>query len=301
MTARMSPEEVRDFWTEQALEHGAAPQASWSDVRVIEMEIREIGSRIDDGDTVLDVGCANGFSTVQFAAAKAIDITGIDLIPEMIALAQDRLPALEGKLAGSVAFDVGDAMSLQFEDGRFDKVVSARVVINLGQWTRQLIGLRECLRVLKPRGVLLLSEASLQGWQKMNAMRVEWGLTEIPMPGFNSYIDEERLVRRSCRGRGARSAGQFFEHLLCCHTRTQAVARQGSRRPGRCRRSARRVESMGVDDAGGRRLRHPEALRPAQTVATVRTSALAGGGHNSLAYRAASVAAAAGLLVSATT
>ncbi len=194
MTARMTPEEVRDFWTKQALEHGDAPTASWSDIRVIEMEIREIGSRIDDGDSVLDVGCANGFSTVQLAAAKAIDITGIDLIPEMIARAQDRLPALEGKLAGSVAFDVGDAMSLPFEDGRFDKVVAARVVINLGEWTRQLTGLRESLRVLKPRGVLLLSEASLQGWQKMNAMRAEWGLVEIPMPGFNSYIDEERLV-----------------------------------------------------------------------------------------------------------
>ena len=85
-------------------------------------------------------------------------------------------------------------MSLPFEDGRFDKVVAARVVINLGEWTRQLTGLRESLRVLKPRGVLLLSEASLQGWQKMNAMRAEWGLVEIPMPGFNSYIDEERLV-----------------------------------------------------------------------------------------------------------
>ncbi len=194
MTARMTPEEVRNFWTEQALEHGSAPQASWSDVRVIEMEIREISSRIEDGDAVLDVGCANGFSTVQFAAAKAIDITGIDLIPEMITLAQDRLPALEGKLAGSVAFDVGDAMSLPFEDGRFNKVVSARVVINLGEWARQLTALRECLRVLKPRGLLLLSEASLQGWQKMNAMRAEWGLAEIPMPGFNSYIDEERLV-----------------------------------------------------------------------------------------------------------
>ncbi len=70
---------------------------------------------------------------MQYAAAKAIDITGIDLIPEMIAQARDRLLALEGKLAGSVAFDVGDAMSLKFEDGRFDKVVSARVIINLGE------------------------------------------------------------------------------------------------------------------------------------------------------------------------
>ena len=42
MTEPFSLEQIRDFWTQQAREHGLSPSASWSDRMVIEMEIREI-------------------------------------------------------------------------------------------------------------------------------------------------------------------------------------------------------------------------------------------------------------------
>ncbi len=48
--------------------------------------------------------------------------------------------------------------------------------------------------MLKPGGVLLLSEATIQGWSKMNDLRREWGLPDIPMPGFNSYLDEQKVI-----------------------------------------------------------------------------------------------------------
>ncbi len=195
MNDRMPPDQVRAFWDEQARAHGAAPDASWSDVPAIDMEIREIGARLDDGDTVLDVGCANGYSTVRFAAAKAIDITGVDYVPEMVDEAIRRADTSAESLAGAATFEIGDALDLRFGAGSFDKVISTRVIINLGDWDRQLAGLRECLRVLKPGGLFLLSEASVQGWRRMNAMRAEFGLAEIPMPRFNNYIDDERLAR----------------------------------------------------------------------------------------------------------
>ena len=51
MAAKYSLEEVRDFWTNQAEEHGQSPAASWSDVSAIQLEIREIlnGSRMTNG------------------------------------------------------------------------------------------------------------------------------------------------------------------------------------------------------------------------------------------------------------
>ena len=91
MTNRLSLEEIRAFWTQQAAEHGQSPSASWSDHRVIEMEIREIVARLQDGDKVLDVGCANGYSTMQLASARAVRIRGVDYIPEMIGQARKRL------------------------------------------------------------------------------------------------------------------------------------------------------------------------------------------------------------------
>jgi SAM-dependent methyltransferase len=91
-------------------------------------------------------------------------------------------------------FAVGDATALPEAGETYDKVVIVRVLINLGTWERQQIGLREACRVLKGGGVLLLSEATLQGWQKLNRFRGEWGLPDIPVPPFNTYLDEQRVI-----------------------------------------------------------------------------------------------------------
>lgn len=195
MPARFTLEQIREYWSQQADVHGQSPSTSWSDHRVIEMEIQAIGKYLYDGNYVLDIGCANGFSTVQFAASNAIRILGADYIPGMIENAQRRLEGIKDSFQGRVEFKVGDILHLQFPDRTFDKVISTRTVINLGSFDNQVRGLRECARVLKHGGTLLLSEATLQGWRRMNAFRREWGLPDIPIPPFNTYIDEEEIVR----------------------------------------------------------------------------------------------------------
>jgi ubiquinone/menaquinone biosynthesis C-methylase UbiE len=194
MTKRMNQSEVYEFWTKQAREHGPSPSASWSDHRVIEMEISEIAKHLADGDKVLDVGCANGYSSIQFATLRRIKLRGLDYVPEMIEQARAQLGTMQGQLAGSVEFEVGDITRLKEPLNSYDKVIVVRVLINLGTWERQLGALRECIRVLKPGGLLLLSEATLQGWRRLNALREEWGMDAIPMPSFNQYLDQEKVI-----------------------------------------------------------------------------------------------------------
>lgn len=193
---RFNQSEVFEYWTRQAREHGPSPSASWSDHRVIDMEIDEIARHLADGDRVLDVGCANGYSSRRFAALRRIHLRGLDYIPEMIEHAKAQLAATRDRLIGSVEFDVGDITQLQPKESlnSCDKVIVVRVLINLGTWERQLLGLRECLALLKPGGLLLLSEATLQGWRRLNAFRNEWGMEDIPMPPFNQYLDEEKVI-----------------------------------------------------------------------------------------------------------
>jgi len=193
MTDRFTLAQIRAFWTEQADRHHQSATASWSDRRVIELEIKEIVKRIADGDRVLDVGCANGYSTVQLAAARRVDVTGVDYIPEMIREARARLGA-DPALADRVRFDVGDITRLTQPDAAFDKVVVIRVLINLGAWDYQRDALSEALRTVTPGGLLLLSEATIQGWQRLNQFRREWELPDIAMPAFNQYLDEDRLL-----------------------------------------------------------------------------------------------------------
>jgi SAM-dependent methyltransferase len=194
MSEKLSLDEIRQYWTKQAVEHGESPSASWSDHRVMEMEVREIVKRLEGDDRVLDVGCANGFSTCQFASQKKISVRGLDYVPEMIENARHRLKDVKGRLLGDVEFDVGNITALKEPSAAYDKVVVIRVVINLGHWDLQLKAIRECSRVLKKGGMLLLSEATNQGWRKLNDFRREWGLPDIPMPSFNLYLDETRIV-----------------------------------------------------------------------------------------------------------
>jgi ubiquinone/menaquinone biosynthesis C-methylase UbiE len=194
MTSRLSDTEIHDFWAKQATEHRQSAAASWSDIRVLEMEIAEISRRLNDGDRVLDIGCANGFSSVELATRRKIHLRGLDYIPEMIEEARSRARSAKTTLQGTVGFEVGDITGLEEKDGSYDKLVVIRVLINLGNWERQKQGLRECVRVLRPGGILLLSEATLQGWERLNQLRAEWGLPDIPMPPFNQYLDQEQVV-----------------------------------------------------------------------------------------------------------
>ncbi|MEP7071700.1 MAG: class I SAM-dependent methyltransferase [Verrucomicrobiota bacterium] len=194
MSGKLTLSEIRTFWTQQAIEHGQSPSASWSDHRVIEMEIRELLARLNDGEKVLDIGCANGYSTIQLASQRAINIRGLDYIPEMVTEARNRLRSLAASIPGVVEFEVGNILELTEPADTYDKLVVIRVLINLGDRSNQLQALQECARVLKPGGVLLLSEATLQGWNSLNRLRAEWSLPAIAMPGFNSYLDEDNII-----------------------------------------------------------------------------------------------------------
>lgn len=192
--ANTRDDQIFKFWSRQAAEHGIEPAASWSDVRVIELEIAAIRERIPRPASVVDVGCANGFSTASYASLDDIEIVGVDYIPEMIDAANRRRHALPAEVSRRLSFRVGDARHLDLPDGAFGCVISTRVVINLGTWEGQQRSLDEYVRILSSGGTLLLSEATVGGWRRLNRLRAEFGLAKIGMPDFNTYLDEQRVI-----------------------------------------------------------------------------------------------------------
>jgi SAM-dependent methyltransferase len=190
----MTPGEVYEFWQRQAQQHGDSHAASWSDRYVIEMEVRALTCWLQDDQRVLDVGCANGFSTFRLATNRRLSIRGIDYAPEMIHVARARLSDVGSPAGSDVEFAVGDALNLTEPSDTYDCVVVVRVIINLGSWERQQAGLLACLRTLRPGGQLLLSEAWLDGWHALNRLRAEVGLEPIPMPPFNNYLDRSAVI-----------------------------------------------------------------------------------------------------------
>jgi ubiquinone/menaquinone biosynthesis C-methylase UbiE len=102
---------------------------------------------------VLDVGCGGGKFTKYIADQRPdLHIVGIDLSEPQLARASKLLRGYGDR----VRFESGDATQLKFPDASFDGVLSYG---SIKHWTSQDAGLAECLRVLKPGGPLLVTDA----------------------------------------------------------------------------------------------------------------------------------------------
>lgn len=186
---------IAAFWTAQAEEHGLDPAASWSDWRAIELEIAAISHYVEPGMTILDAGCATGYSSVCFARPDGVTVLGIDYIEKMVDLAEQRRTAMPIEIAGRLEFRVGDIRALDgISEAAFDLVISTRVLINLGTTSEQHDAIRALGRRVRPGGLLLLSEATMGGWERLNALRREWGLPDIGIPAFNLYLEESAIA-----------------------------------------------------------------------------------------------------------
>lgn len=204
---KLTAEEIREYWAKQARTHGLSVKASWSDQMAVELEVAEILKHLSDGQVVLDAGCANGHSTIRFARERALRIRGVDQVPDMIEQAQTRLR--DEQLQSEVSFALGDITALREPAAAYDRVVVIRVLINLPDEDRQRTALAECAHVLRPGGLLLLSEATLQGWRQMNSLRREWRLPDIPEPDFNRYVDEARIAELAGPSLALREVSNF--------------------------------------------------------------------------------------------
>jgi len=76
------------------------------------------------GDTVLDLGCGNGWATRQLAqAAPGVQAIGIDVAPDMIARAEEL-----HSYTIRARYDVGTFEHLEFADGHFSRAFSMEAI-----------------------------------------------------------------------------------------------------------------------------------------------------------------------------
>lgn len=107
---------------------------------------------------ILDVGCGTGEATLRLSAIfpGARRIIGLDLMAELLSVAQQRLDGRTDTAGPEIRFEQGDGFELPFDDASIDLLV-CRHVTQLVPDARQLLG--EFRRVLRPGGwIHVLSE-----------------------------------------------------------------------------------------------------------------------------------------------
>ncbi len=99
------------------------------------------------GQHVLDVGCGTGVVAITARRAGAV-VTGVDLTPELLAVAKENATIAE---VDDIVWKEGDVEDLPFRDDEFDVVLSQFAHIFA---PRPEIAMKEMLRVLKLGGLI---------------------------------------------------------------------------------------------------------------------------------------------------
>ena len=105
------------------------------------------------GSKVLDVGCGLGGTARYLASSFDCHVTGIDLTPTYVSLAE-KFSQMVG-LAYETSFYEASALELPFSDGEFDVAWMEHVQMNI-PWKDQLAC--EVARVLKQDGIFVFHE-----------------------------------------------------------------------------------------------------------------------------------------------
>jgi SAM-dependent methyltransferase len=120
-----------------------------SAARICARLLRESGAFPITEASIADIGCGNGNWLLEFLqwGAVAANLHGIDLLPDRIAYARERLPEVDLRC--------GDARRLPWPDCSFDLVTQFTVFSSIPDMSAQSAVAAEMLRVLRPGGRIL--------------------------------------------------------------------------------------------------------------------------------------------------
>lgn len=155
-------EEIYDYWTKRAPGYSEYNQQEMADARrsmwkekLLHLLTEQFPGRDPAEIKILDAGTGPGFFSVLLAEA-GYQVTAVDYTEEMLKEAKQNA----GVLAEQIQWKVGDVQRLEFEECRFDAVVTRNVTWNLPDPAKAY---GEWYRVLKKDGILLNFDADWYG------------------------------------------------------------------------------------------------------------------------------------------
>ncbi len=133
------------YWPRDGMTLGEAQEAKLAHIAAKLM--------IEPGNTVLDIGCGWGGMAIYLAQKYGVEVHGITLSEEQIALAKER--AEQAGVADKVRFELVDYRELDGRGVAYDRIVSVGMFEHVGTPQYETF-FRTCYNLMKPDGVALV-------------------------------------------------------------------------------------------------------------------------------------------------
>lgn len=163
---------------------------SMYDKHLLNLEINLIKQNIKPGSAILDAGCGDCETTLEYSKIKDVHILGVDFSTIRLKKAFKRLY----KVVDNIVLKPVDLLEdKEFTQDKFDYIVSQRFLINILDCEDQEKILNKFYNLLKPGGKLLMLEGSMLGHKRLNIIRKSFGLPEIEIRNHNLFFEDEKL------------------------------------------------------------------------------------------------------------
>lgn len=158
-------------------------------------ELQEL-SNLPAGKKILEIGCGNGIGT-RFIDEyfKPSEFIATEYDESLVEIAQSK------NKGSKVRFEAGNAADMRFADGDFDAVMGLSVIHHIPNWEEAL---DEIQRVLKPGGLLIIKELSIDTFESSFG-RIARRFVEHPYDDmfkkdeFLDYLQQEGFEILVCR------------------------------------------------------------------------------------------------------
>jgi len=189
----------RAFWKKRASKYGDSEEFGFPDIYLSRKENRILRNKIGPygRKKILDAGCGNGYSTIAITRPGDNYVWGIDASVEAIEIA-NRLK--DKRRLEDIVFVVGEITNTPFDNNFFDVVYAKRTLSNLSSRKEQKKAIDEVIRVTKIGGTVYIFDIFMEGYEKLNKLRVSFGLEPLELPFHCIPLTNEFIETMSQRG-----------------------------------------------------------------------------------------------------